>query len=124
MGLMDHERSSDNNTAATSGALFEIFQLLSDKIDEKHANTRDAINHAMERIEIRMDLHDREDRLVADRVLKIETVHTAEQAELSREKSRVYRETDARVARVALIVSSVVAATPWIVNLVIKLLKG
>jgi len=108
---------------ATSVALFEIFQLLSEKIDEKHKNTREAIDHAMERIETRMNIHDKDDRDVADRVLKIETRHTAEQAELGREKSRVYRETDARVAKVSLIVSAIVASLPWLFSSIAKLIS-
>lgn len=100
-------------TPATSGALFEVFQMLSDKIEEKHKNMRDTVEDVLHRIEARLDAHDRDDREVANRVLTMETERKAERAELLREKSRVLHDTDVRVMGISLFVSTAVPFVLW-----------
>ena len=95
-------------TPATAGALFEVFQLLSDKIEEKHKNMRETVEDVLHRIEQRLDAHDKEDRETQNRVLTMETERKAERSELGREKTRMIRDTDIRVMWISLLVSGLV----------------
>ena len=93
----------------TSADLFEVFQLLSDKIDEKHKNLRETVEELYQRSTTRMDAHDREDRLVADRVIRIEQSRSDEYAESVRREARHLRDTDIRVTLFSMFVSIVVS---------------
>jgi len=76
----------------TSGDIFEVFTMLSEKIDTKHASMRETVEDLYHKIGVRMDQHDREDRTVADRVLRIEENRAAEHAEALRNEARRLRE--------------------------------
>lgn len=57
----------------TQGQFFEAVQQLQDKIDAKHTSIRQYVGERSDKLEAAMKLHADEDRLVADRVLVIET---------------------------------------------------
>ena len=100
----------------TSGDIFEVFTMLSEKIDTKHASMRETVEDLYHKIGVRMDQHDREDRTVADRVLRIEENRAAEHAEALRNEARRLRETDLRVGLFSVFVSAVVSVGVWLLS--------
>lgn len=96
---------ADPTLNATQNALFEVFQKLSDKIDVGHQRIRESLNEFIARMETRQKDHDKEDRAVADRVLRLETHRERDQTELAREKARTQKEIDRRMAGIALLMS-------------------
>ena len=105
-----------DTSPVTSGDIFEVFTMLSEKIDTKHASLRDSLDDLSQRLWARMDSHSREDRLVADRVLRIEENRSAEQAEALRNEARRLRETDLRVGLFSVFVSAVVSVGVWLLS--------
>lgn len=57
----------------TQGQFFEAIQQIRDQIEAKHASMRQYVGERADAIEATMVEHSKEDRLVADRVLVIET---------------------------------------------------
>jgi hypothetical protein len=106
----------NDHTPATSSALFEVYQLLSDKIDEKHSNMRQTVEHLGERVEGQLNSVRQAHQCVGDRVLKIEEAHKAEREE----RDRRIRETDARAGLVATLASMAVGACLWVLEKVFK----
>jgi len=97
--------AAESHAPATQGLVVQVFQMLSDKVEESHKSLRVSLNQFADRMESRLVAHDKEDRLVADRVLVLETNRIRDLIEVEREKSRMKGETDRRMAVVALLVS-------------------
>lgn len=96
----------------TNADLVSVFHMLSDKIDEKHTNTRESIDELGLRISNRMDVHERDDRLLADRILVIET----QRKDAVDERERLAKALDKRTSLLTLVISMGVTVCGWIVS--------
>src|SRR3990167_7889954 len=105
-----------DNSPVTSGDLFDVFHMLSEKIDEKHTSVRETVEALYQRLGARIDEHEHEDRGVADRVLRMEASRSAEQSEALRNEARRLRETDLRVGLFSVFVSAVVSVGVWLLS--------
>lgn len=105
LGFLPMDPMTEPHAPATQGALVEIFQMLSSKLDESHNRLRTTVTDMTSRIETKMTVHDKEDRAVADRVLVIETERKRDLVEADRDKARTQREIDRRMGAIALLMS-------------------
>lgn len=103
----------DDGAAVTAGDLFEVYRQLSTHMDVKHAALRESLEEMFQRLAVRMDSHERDDRELANRLLTVETQRHSEAAEQARDRARQLREGDVRVGVVSLIVSSVISIGLW-----------
>jgi hypothetical protein len=105
-----------DHSPATSSALFEVYQLLSDKIDEKHNNIRATVERLGERFEGQLNSVRVAHQNVGDRVLTIENTHASEREE----RVRRAQEADRRVGVIATLVSMAVGICLWVLGKMFK----
>jgi len=103
--VMANPGSVDAQAPATQGLVVQVFQMLSDKLETSHKSLRTSIDSVADGLGARMTAHDREDRLVADRVLILETNRTRDLQELIDEKARMKSEMDRRMFAISSIIA-------------------
>lgn len=104
---MSDPRLLDQHATATQGLVVQVFQMLSDKLEQSHKSLRESLDAHTARIENRMTIHDKEDRAVADRLLVMETNRARDLAEVADEKERMKGEMDRRMAAISILVAVV-----------------
>lgn len=103
--IFDLDTMADPLIQATNGALLEVFHMLSEKIDNSHQSLLATISDFSTRMETRANVHDREDRMVADRVLILEENRRRDREEAEKKEIRVQQETVRRMGVIAIMMS-------------------
>jgi hypothetical protein len=73
----------------TQGQFWEAFRQLQELIEQKHRSLRDNMDRGFERLEGKLDKHESDDRLVENRVLRIETERQSEKDQLAKKSTIV-----------------------------------